>query len=109
LEPKPKDHRQVPIQADLRESLRETFDLIQQAERDPDIMLDHGDAIQVGRVRRTVWQAIASLCADLLSLTLDHTEIEGTGDGRIEQIRLRRCTSPDCRCKFREPNDHCFY
>jgi hypothetical protein len=45
LQLKPKDRRKVPIPAELRESLREVFELIQQAKYDPDIVLDYDDAL----------------------------------------------------------------
>ena len=50
LQPKQKDRRKVPIPAELRDSLREVFELIRQAKTDPDIVLDFDDAIQVGAV-----------------------------------------------------------
>ena len=50
LQRKPKDRRKVPIPAELRDSLHEVFELIQQAKSDPDIRLDYDDAIQVGAV-----------------------------------------------------------
>ena len=40
----------MPISAELRDSLHEVFELIQQAKHDPDIVLDYDDAIQVGAV-----------------------------------------------------------
>lgn len=39
LKPRPKDRRKVAIPDELRESLREVFELIQQARHDPDIQL----------------------------------------------------------------------
>ena len=120
LQPKPKDRRKVPIPAELRESLHEVFELIQRAKSDPDIVLDYDDATQVGAVcggrcgkkprpyiltyypegdrERGQWL-----------LTLHRTEMEDIGDGCMTEITLYCCTSPDCGCKFREPDDHCFY
>ncbi len=120
LQPKSKDRRKVPIPAELRESLHEVFELIQQAKTDPDIVLDYDDAIQVGAVcggrygkkprpyvltyypegdgERGRWY-----------LTLHRTEVEDIGDGRMAEITLLCCTSPDCRCKFRDADDHCFF
>jgi len=119
-DPKPKDHRKVQVPDELRVSLREVFELIQQAKHDPDIVLDFDDAIQVGAVcggrygkkprpyvltyfpqgdtQRGRWY-----------LTLHRTEIEDIGDGRTTEIRMYCCTSPECRCKFREADDTCFY
>ena len=44
------DRRKVPIPAELRESLRQVFELVGQARDDPDIELDYDDAIQTGAV-----------------------------------------------------------
>jgi len=118
--PKPKERRKVPIPAELRDSLREVFELIQQAKHDPDIVLDYDDAIQVGAVcggrygkkprpfvltyfpegegKRGRWY-----------LTLHRTEIEDIGDGRMTEITMFCCSSPDCHCKFREEKENCFF
>jgi hypothetical protein len=118
--PKPKERRKVAIPADLRDSLREVFDLIQQAKDDPDIILDFDDAIQVGGVcggrygkkarpyvltyypegdtKRGKWY-----------MTLHGTEIEDIADGRMSEISMYCCTSTDCRCKFREEKEACSY
>jgi hypothetical protein len=120
LQPKTKDRRKVPIPAELRDSLREVFELIQQAKHDPDIRLDYDDAIQVGAVfggrygkkpRSYVLTFYPEGDAERgrWFLTFDRTEIEDIGDGRMGEITLYCCTSPECRCKFREPDDHCFY
>lgn len=120
LLPKPKDRRKVPIPAELRDSLHAVFELIQQAKNDPDIRLDYDDAIQVGAVcggrygkkpRSYVLTYYPEGDADRgrWFLTFDRTEIEDIGDGRMAEITLYCCTSPDCRCKFRESDDHCFY
>jgi hypothetical protein len=123
LRPKPKDRRKVTIPDDLRDSLRDVFELIRQARRDPEINLDFDDAIQVGEVcggrygtkqrpfvltyyppgdeRRGRW-----------FLTLHPTEIEDIADGVMSEITMNCCVSPDCRCKFREgdvPCDLCDY
>jgi len=120
LDAKEKDRRKVPIPAELRESLREAHELIQRAKHDPDIQLGCDDGIQIGAVcggkfgkklrpfvltyfpggdgERGRWY-----------LTLHRTEIEDIGDGRMTEITMYCCTGPDCRCKFREADDHCFY
>jgi hypothetical protein len=119
-EPKAKDRRKVPIPRELGDSLRDVFELIQQARHDPDILLDFDDAIQVGAVcggrygtkqrpfvltfypegdaERSKW-----------SLRLHRTEIEDIGDGVMTEIAMYCCTSPNCRSKFREPNELCFH
>lgn len=120
LQPKPKDRRKVRIPADLRESLHEVFELIQQAKNDPDIILDYDDAIQVGAVcggrygkkpRPYVltYYPEGDRERGLWFLTLHRTEVEDIGDGRMAEITLYCCTSPNCRCKFRESDHHCFY
>jgi hypothetical protein len=118
--PKPKERRKVAIPAELRDSLREVFKLIQQAKHDPDIVLDYDDAIQIGAVcggrygkkprpfvltyfpegegKRGRWY-----------LTLHRTEIEDIGDGRMTEITMFCCTSPDCHSKFREEQKNCFF
>ncbi len=109
----------MPIPGELRDSLREVFELIQQARHDPDLILDFDDAIQVGAVcggrygskqrpfvltyypednaKRGRW-----------FLTLHRTEIEDIGDGCMTEITMYCCTSPDCQSKFREADDHCY-
>jgi hypothetical protein len=117
LLPKPKDRRKVPVPAELRESLHEVFELIQQ---DSHIRLDYDDAIQVGAVcggrygkkpRSYVltYYPEGDVERGRWFLTFDRTEIEDIGDGRMGEITLYCCTSPECRCKFREADDHCFY
>jgi hypothetical protein len=120
FQPKPKERRKVPIPAELRESMHEVVELIQQAKHDPDIALDYDDAIQVGALcggrygkkprpyvltyfpegdgKRGRWY-----------LTLHRTEIEDIGDGHMTEIAMFCCTSPDCRCKFREEKETCFF
>ena len=117
---KPKDRRKVPIPDELRESLREVHEFLRETKRGDDSPIDFDDAIQIGRVcggqvgtdarpyvfafypsddkRRGMWY-----------LTLDSTEIEDIGDGRMTEITMFCCTSPDCRTKFREPDEDCFY
>jgi hypothetical protein len=114
-----KERRLVPIPDDLRESLREVHELIQEAEYDRDIDLDFDDAIQVGNVcggrvrgrlrpyqltyyppgdsRRGRWQ-----------LALGEADIEDIADGRMTSIRLYCCVSSDCRSKFSRESDVCF-
>jgi len=120
LIPKPKDRRKVPIPAELRESLHDVFELIQQARNDSDIRLDYDDAIQVGAVcggrygkkpRSYIltYYPRGDRERGRWFLTFDHSEIEDIGDGHMEEITLYCCTSPECRCKFREADGHCFY
>ncbi len=89
-------------------------------DHDHDIRLDYADAIQVGVVcggrygkkpRPYVLTYYPEGDPDRgrWFLTFDRTEIEDISDGRMAEITLYCCTSPECRCKFREQNDYCFY
>lgn len=120
LQPRPKERRKVPIPAELRESLREVVERIRQARRDPDVVLDHDDAIQVGavcggRIGRPPRPYVLTYFPEgdrqrgRWYLTLHRTEIEDVADGRMTELTLFCCTSPDCRCKFREENATCFF
>lgn len=120
LLPKPKDRRKVPIPCELRDSMREVFELIQEAKRDPDVRLDYDDAIQAGAVcggrygkKPRSYVLTYSPNGDAERgrwfLTFDRTEIEDIGDGRMAEIAMYCCTSPECRCKFRDPDVHCFH
>src|SRR5665213_2283329 len=118
LQPKPKDRRKVPIPDELRDSLREVFELVQEAKHDPDIHLDFDDAIQVGAVcggrcgskqRPFVLTYYPDGDAERgrWFLSLHRTEVEDIADGRMTEITMSCCTSPDCRSKFREAGDYC--
>lgn len=110
----------VSIPDELRESLREVYEIIRAARHDPDIHLDFDDAIQVedllcgGRSPRDRKRF------DLIyypprfphccwSLTLHRLEIEDIADGVMAEIKLWSCTSPGCDCKSREANDRCVH
>jgi hypothetical protein len=116
----PKDRRRVPIPAELRESLKEVHDLIRQAKHDPDVILDYDDAIQVGAVcggrtgeKPRPYELTYFPDGDeergRWYLTLHRTEIEDIGDGRMTELLMYCCTSPDCRTKSRNADDACFY
>jgi len=120
LQPKQKDRRKVPVPGELRDSLREVYDLILEAKNDPDIKLDFDDAIQVGAVcggrfgkmqRPYVLTYYPQGDNDKgrWFLTLHRTEIEVIADGRMTDLTMYCCTSADCRCKFREGDEHCFH
>ncbi len=122
FKPKPKERRMVPIPSELRESLQEVFELIEQSKYDPDVEIGYDDAIQVGAVcggcygvdprpymltyfptgdeQRGRWE-----------LALHETEIEDIGDGVMKEILMYCCTSPKCRAKSRveESCDFCDY
>ena len=118
LKPRPKEQRSEPVPDDLRASLREVWQVVQEAARNPDLRIDYGDAIQVGNVcggwigkglRPLVLTYYPPGDADRgrWFLTLHSTEIEDIADGVLSSLPMYGCTSPDCRCKFREPDDHC--
>lgn len=120
LRPTQKERRKVAIPDELRDSLREVFELIEQAKNDPDIVLGFDDAIQVGAVcggrygkksRPYVitYYPEGDTERGRWFLTLHRTEIEDISDGRMTEITMFCCTSAECRCKFREGDEHCFY
>lgn len=120
LKPRPKERRKVLIPQELRESLHEVFDLIQQAKHDPDIRLNYDDAIQVGAVcggkvgsKQRPYDLTYYPGEDRdrgrWFLALHQSEVEDIGDGRMTEIAMYCCTSSDCKCKFREQDDYCFY
>jgi hypothetical protein len=120
LRPISKNAVTVDIPNELRESLREVFEVIQQTESDPDRSLGHDDAIQVGAVcggkygtKQRPYVLTYYPAGDRKRgrwfLTLHATEIEDIGDGIITAITMYCCVSPDFGSKFREPEKHCFY
>jgi hypothetical protein len=120
LLPKGKDRRKVSVPSELRESLRDVFELIRREKHDPDIVLDFDDAIQVGavcggRYGKKPRPYVLTYYPEgdrehgRWFLTLHRTEIEDIADGCMTEVTMYCCASPGCRCKFREPDDHCFY
>jgi hypothetical protein len=120
FQPKPKERRKVSIPGELRDSLREVFELIQEAKHDPHIVLDYGDAIQVGaicggRIGKKLRPFVFTYFPEEEGkrsrwyLTLDQTEIEDIGAGRMTELTMFCCTSDECRCKFREEKETCFF
>lgn len=110
----------MSIPQELRDSLHDVFELIQQAKNDPSINLDYDDAIQVGavcggrygkkpRVYVLTYFPEGDAERGRWFLTFDQTEIEDINDGHLTELMLYCCTSLDCRSKFREPDDHCFH
>ena len=110
----------MPIPDDLRDAMRQVHELLGHAEDDPGIAVDFDDAIQVGglcggRYREgkrpfgfTYFPPDRDERGRWL-LTLHPQEIEDIADGVMTEIKLYSCTSPDCRMKFREADDTCFY
>src|SRR5262249_9725812 len=119
-QPRPKGRSKVPIPRELRDSLREVWELIQQASHDSDVVLDTDDAIQVGAVcggrggQRSRPYGLTDYPAGDTGrgrwyLTLHRTEIEDIADGHLIELSMYCCLSPDCRCKFREASQYCTY
>lgn len=119
--PRPKDQRKVPIPDELRESLREVREVIDEAERDPDDMpIDFEDAIQVGaicggrvgednRPFEFTYFPAGDRKYGRWFLVLHETEIEDIADGVISELTMYCCTSPDCHCKFRDESETCVF
>jgi hypothetical protein len=118
LQPRTKERRREPIPEELRQSLREVYDLIKRAKHDSDIVLDFDDAIQVGAIcggrigkenRPYVITYYPTADSDRAQwqLALHRTEIEDIADGRMTEIAMYCCTSSDCRRKFRELTGRC--
>jgi hypothetical protein len=116
----PKEHRLVPIPDDLRDAMRAVHQLLQDAENDSDIEVDYDDAIQVdglcgGRYhegKRPFGFTYFPADRDERGrwyLTLLPLEIENIADGVMTEIMMYCCTSTDCRMKFREADETCFY
>ncbi len=110
----------MAIPANLQDSLRKVFALIEDAKGDPDINLSYDDAIQVGAVcggrygKKPRPYVFTYYPADDKEkgrwyLTLHRTEVEDIGDKRMTETTMYCCTSPDCRSKFREADEYCFY
>jgi len=120
LQPQPKDHRLVPIPDDLCIAMAQVQQLIQDAETDPDIVIDCDDAIQVdglcgGRCgtkkrpfRFTYYPSDRNPWGRWY-ITLHPLEIEDIADGVMTQIKMYCCRSPNCQIKAREADNHCFY
>jgi hypothetical protein len=117
---KPKDRRKVRIPDELRDSMREVYDYIREAKRNGEPPIDYDDAIQIGavcggRVGTKLRPFVFTFYpADdkrhgRWYLTLHRTEIEDIGDGRMTEIMMYCCATPDCRMKFRESDETCFF
>jgi hypothetical protein len=120
LDPKPKARRKVTIPEELRSSFSDAWSLICEARDDPDINIDHGDAIQCGCVcggrigegkrefhftfyppedrRRGRWL-----------LEVSAQELQDIAEGYLSDLWLFCCTSSTCRTKFSNPEQMCFH
>lgn len=114
----PRDCRKVAIPDELRDSLRQVWEMVQEAKNDRDINLDYDDAIQVGsvcggRVGKKSRPYVLTYRPEgdekrgRWFLTLHRSEIEDIADGVLTEITMYCCTSEGCRCKFREADGFC--
>lgn len=119
LKPKAKDHRDIPIPDDLRAAFQSACEIVQAAGRDPDERIDYDDAIQVGglcggRIGKGRRPFIFKYFGvegkhDRWYFSLHDFEVEDIADGVISSLKMYCCTSPECGCKFRDADQHCFY
>jgi hypothetical protein len=116
--PKSKERRKVALPAELRDSMREVFALIQRAKHDSDFELDYDDAIQVdaicgGKIGTKLRPYVFTFSptgdpdSGQWQLTLHKTEIEDIADGRMTEVTMSCCTDQGCRRKFREADEEC--
>lgn len=121
LKPQPKEKRIVSLDHEFRESMIEVRELLEEFELNPDdAFIDFDDAIQVGSVcggrvgspkRPFVFTFYPQddSCYGSWFLSLHETEIEDIADGVMTEISMWCCTSPDCRSKFRDESETCFF
>ena len=117
-QPKPKERRTVSIPHELRDSLREAYEIIRAAKNDPDISIDFDDAIQTPHLcggktgekprpfQFTYYHSENDRTANW-QLALHRLEIEDIADGRMTEMSLYCCTSPGCGHKSRDSEDLC--
>jgi hypothetical protein len=117
-QPKAKDRRKVPIPPDLRDAMRDVLRLIKEAKRDPDVVLDFDDAIQVGPICGGRYRPKPSRYelryrpdgrhdGGQWELDLDDFDIEDISSGRLSEITLYCCASPACGRRFSNADGHC--
>jgi len=120
LSPKSKAVLAVRIPDRLREAMREVLHHIKEVENESDNGLEYDDGIQAegliggrcGKDERPfqfTYYPTEHKNRDRWYLTLSRDELEAIADGTIPRITMHCCTSPECRMKFREPDEHCFY
>lgn len=108
------------IPDELRESMREVSELIEQSQYDDDINLDYDDAIQAdcvcgGRVnkKRSAYDFTYYPTGDRRRgrwhLVLHEADIDDIGNGRMTGITMYCCASADCRTKFSKKDETCFF
>jgi hypothetical protein len=120
LSPRPKAVLATRIPERLRDAVREVLQHIKEVENDTDNGLQYDDGIQTDcliggrsgtddRPFQFTYYPSAHTNRDQWDLTLSLAELEAIAEGAISRIVMNCCTSPDCRMKFRESDEHCFY
>jgi hypothetical protein len=117
--PNEKERRTVKIPAELREALREVHCLIAESERDPDVRVDYGDAIQCGCLvggrtgtperpyELTYYPHSDRRSTRRWRLSLHPLEIEDIVDGCMAELTLYCCRTTGCEHKSSDPEDLC--
>lgn len=118
LQPKPKERRKIPIPTDFRAAMQEVLWLTREAKRDPDVVIDFDDAIQVGRVCGGRYQKKPSRFEFTYHpesdgengtwyLDFHFCDIEDIADGRQTEIAMYCCNTAGCLAKFSKSDGHC--
>jgi len=115
LQPKAKERRKIAIPADLRDAMKEVLWLVKQAKRDPDVVIDFDDAIQVGPICGGRYQKKPSRFefryrpenGGVWYLDFHTCDIEDIADERLAEITMYCCASPGCGMKFNKAYAHC--
>jgi hypothetical protein len=120
LSPRSKAVLATRIPERLRDAVREVLHHIKEVENDEDNGLEYDDGIQADcliggrcgtkeRPFQFTYYPSAHTNRDRWYLTLSREELDAIADGTVSRITMNCCTSPDCRMKFRESDEHCFY
>ncbi len=118
-QPKEKERRKIVIPEDLREALREAKCRIEESERDPNVRVDYGDAIQCGALvggqvgsSNRPFEFDYSVEGEHSSPTRWHLAFhplatEDIAYGCQTELNLYCCRSLDCKYKSTDPDDLC--
>src|SRR5438128_1635202 len=107
LQPQAKERCKIAIPVELQDAMGEVLRLIKEAKRDPDVVLDFDDAIQVGPICGGRYQTKPSRYsfryypgnsqnAGTWDLDLHNCDIEDIVAARLTEITLYCCTTPAC-------------
>lgn len=118
-QPKEKERRRVAIPEDLRDAMRDVYEIIGESKRDAEVCVDYDDAIQCGYLvggrvgsRKRPFEFTYSPNGDRSTksrwkLALHPLEIEDIADGCMKELSLYCCKSPECGHKSTDPQDLC--